>query len=361
MACSTAWHLYCARSKAVDLLVEIVMAGEFALIEHLLRQTRADHATRPPILGPGDDCALIAPSHPNLAWAVTTDMLVSGVHFLETDDPRDLGWKTLAVNLSDLAAMGALPRYVTLAAAIPPEDAQDTAWIDAFFSGFVDCLNTFDVALIGGDTTRGRRTFSVTAMGEVEANRALRRSGAQRDDDIWISGTPGYATLGLRTKLDGIALPPGIASLAHQALHRPQPRVALGLAIIGLAHSAIDVSDGLLQDLGHIARASHCQAILETTLLPSCPAGVDVNLWHTCLLGGGDDYELLFTAPTSARDAVTTLSHQLSLPLTRIGQMHPMQDGAEQGTMSGDAVQLLDQTHQPIDLSLLRTGFDHFA
>ncbi len=337
------------------------MAGEFALIEHLLRQTRADHATRPPILGPGDDCALIAPSHPNLAWAVTTDMLVSGVHFLETDDPRDLGWKTLAVNLSDLAAMGALPRYVTLAAAIPPEDAQDTAWIDAFFSGFVDCLNTFDVALIGGDTTRGRRTFSVTAMGEVEANRALRRSGAQRDDDIWISGTPGYATLGLRTKLDGIALPPGIASLAHQALHRPQPRVALGLAIIGLAHSAIDVSDGLLQDLGHIARASHCQAILETTLLPSCPAGVDVNLWHTCLLGGGDDYELLFTAPTSARDAVTTLSHQLSLPLTRIGQMHPMQDGAEQGTMSGDAVQLLDLTHQPIDLSLLRTGFDHFA
>lgn len=330
------------------------MAGEFALIEHLLRQTRADQATRPPVLGPGDDCALIALSDPKLTWAVTTDMLVSGVHFLDSDDPRDLGWKTLAVNLSDLAAMGAVPRYVTLAAAITPADANDMAWIDAFFGGFVACLESFGVALIGGDTTRGPRIFSVTAMGEVAGDAALRRSGARLDDDIWISGTPGYATLGLRTKLDGIALPTDVAVKADAALHRPQPRVALGRALQGVAHSAIDVSDGLLQDLGHIAHASGLAATLYEAQLPSCPAGVDAALWQTCLLGGGDDYELLFTAPAAARPSIETLADTLAIPLTRIGQMRPSH-------AAGTPVQVLSPTQQPLDLSRLRAGFDHFA
>lgn len=337
------------------------MAGEFALIEHLLRQTRADQATRPPILGPGDDCALINTSNTDLAWAVTTDMLVAGVHFLDNDDPHDLGWKTLAVNISDLAAMGAVPRYVTLAAAILPDDATDTRWIDAFFAGFIECADTFGVSLIGGDTTRGPRTFSVTAMGEVAADGALRRSGAKAGDDIWISGTPGFATLGLRAKLDGIVLPAELISKANEALHRPQPRVALGLALRDIAHSAIDVSDGLLQDLGHIAKASGLQASLEEALLPTCPTGVDNPLWQACLLGGGDDYELLFTAPATTRATIQALRDSLALPLTRIGHMHAVQPAADAGTITPSAVQVLDDAKQPIDLSGLRAGFDHFA
>ena len=337
------------------------MAGEFALIEHLLGQTRADRTTHPAYLGPGDDCALITTSAPALAWAVTTDMLVSGVHFLESDNAEDLGWKTLAVNLSDLAAMGARPRYVTLAAAISPADATDTVWIDRFFAGFRACAHAHDVELIGGDTTRcanGQRTFSVTALGEVIPAQALRRSGAQANDDIWVSGSPGFATLGLRAKLDGVPLPNTVAELADRALHRPQPRIALGLALIDLAHSAIDVSDGLLQDLGHIAQASSLIAALDEARLPACPQGVTPSLWQACLLGGGDDYELLFTAAPHARDAISALATTLSLPLTRIGLMQPLPDT---GTMTSGHVQLLDAARQPVDLTRISAGFDHFA
>lgn len=337
------------------------MASEFGLIEHLLDQARTHPLAHPPVLGPGDDCALIAPSRPDLTWAVTTDMLVAGVHFLDRDPPFDLGWKTLAVNLSDLAAMGAMPRYVTLAAAITPDDARDTRWIDTFFSGFMACAAAYGVALIGGDTTRGPRVFSVTAMGEVAIGRALRRSGARAGDDVWISGNPGYASLGLRAKLDNISLPDTVASAADRALHHPVPRVSLGLALCDLAHSAIDVSDGLLQDLAHIARASGLVAILRSDLLPSCPIGVDPQLWQTCLLGGGDDYELAFTAPESARSAIAAFSKASGLALTRIGQM---QHSAETGTISPSAVstvQVLDAAHNPMDLAHLRAGFDHFA
>lgn len=344
------------------------MAGEFALIEQLLRQTRVDQASppqlHPPLLGPGDDCALINHSQPGLAWAVTTDMLVSGVHFLDDDPPRDLGWKTLAVNISDLAAMGATPRFATLAMAIRPEDALDTTWIESFFAGFVDCARKFNVTLIGGDTTRGSRTFSVTAMGEIAAERALRRSGAQVGDDIWVSGTPGYAALGLRMKLDRLTLPGSIAVATHAALHRPEPRVALGIALRDLAHSAIDISDGLLQDLGHIADASQLNATLNLALLPSCPAGVDRALWQDCLLGGGDDYELLFTAPVKAREDIDTLSKTLSLALTRIGQMQAVQINAETGRIKGPqtfTIRILDDQEQPMNLSGQRLGFDHFA
>lgn len=334
------------------------MAGEFALIEHLLRQTRADRASRPPILGPGDDCALVTTSSPALAWAVTTDMLVAGVHFLDSDNPRDIGWKTLAVNLSDLAAMGAVPRYVTLAAAIHPEDAANTTWIEEFFAGFIDCADSHGVALIGGDTTRGPRVFSITAMGEIVADRALCRSGARPGDDIWVSGEPGYAALGLRAKLDGLVLPADVAVKANVALHHPTPRVALGHALIDLAHSAIDISDGLLQDLGHIARASKLDAILLEQALPPGPIGIDTDLWRNCQLGGGDDYELLFTAPAAVRCDIKALSNSLLLPLTRIGYM---QRNTEAGKMTNHNVQMLDASHKPLDLSRHRAGFDHFA
>lgn len=334
------------------------MAGEFELIEHLLGQVRADRLTHPPVLGPGDDCALIKASSPGMAWAITTDMLVSGVHFLDQDHPYDLGWKTLAVNLSDLAAMGAAPRYVTLAAAIPPEDASDTTWIDSFFSGFMACARQYGVGLIGGDTTRGPRVFSVTALGEVLPDCALRRDRAQSGDDIWVSGAPGYAALGLRAKLDHLDLPENVGTLAERALHHPLPRIELGLALHELAHSAIDVSDGLLQDLGHIARASGLVATLRAEMLPAAPEGIDHALWRACLFGGGDDYELLFTAPPAARPSIQALSHTLSLPLTRIGYM---QKPLGEGTIDSCGVQVLDAAQKFLDLALLSKGFDHFA
>ena len=330
------------------------MAGEFALIERLLNQAGVASAMPAPslLLGPGDDCALIAPPENGTAWAITTDMLVEGTHFLATDDPENLGWKTLAVNLSDLAAMGAQPRYVTLAVALSADDAS-SGWVDQFFRGFSACAQQFGVALIGGDTTRGPRTFCVTAIGSVQPGQALRRNGAQDQDDIWISGNPGLAALGLAYKLGTTTLAPTLAALASKALHRPLPRVALGLALTGLAHSCLDVSDGLLQDLGHITTASGLAATLQQAALPATPTGVNEALWQHCLLGGGDGYELLFTAPAAARDALTALSSQLDLPLHRIGLMHA--DG------TAGRIDLLDAQQQPIDLASIRQGYDHFA
>jgi thiamine-monophosphate kinase len=183
---------------------------------------------------------------------ISTDMLVEGTHFLPDTDPGDLGWKTLAVNVSDIAAMGARPRWATLAAALP--DA-DEAWIAAFARGVFACADEFGIDLIGGDTTRGPRNFCVTIFGEVESGCALRRDGAKAGDEIWVSGRPGRAALGLAHLQGRIRLDEPELSDCIAALQRPQPRVALGLALQGLATSAIDVSDGLLADLGHILEA----------------------------------------------------------------------------------------------------------
>ena len=340
------------------------MAGEFALIERLLGQRLGPSPVALPtsssvtpaadglLLGPGDDCALIAPPAIGDAWAISTDMLIEGTHFLGTDNPEDLGWKTLAVNLSDLAAMGAQPRYATLAMALSSDD-NSQGWIDRFFSGFQQCAAQFGVTLIGGDTTRGTRSFCVTVFGTVSPSRALRRSGAQAGDDIWISGHPGLAALGLQHKLGNITLPDALVASCDQALHHPQPRVALGMALAGLAHSCLDVSDGLLQDLRHITQASDLTAELKQSALPGAPQNVQETLWQACLLGGGDDYELLFSAPASARQTLHTLSQQLDLPLHRIGNM---QKGDNQGT-----IHLINDQGQPIDLTHMRSGFDHFA
>lgn len=330
------------------------MAGEFALIDRLLKQMAPANADqeRGLILGPGDDCALVAPPPAGESWAITTDMLVEGTHFLGTDNPEDLGWKTLAVNLSDLAAMGARPRYVTLAVALLATD-ESTGWVDRFISGFAACAKQYDVCLIGGDTTRGPRSFNVTAIGTVNPSHALRRSGAQDRDDIWVSGNPGLAALGLAHKLGTTALPTDLAKHADAALHHPAPRVDLGLALLGMAHSCLDVSDGLLQDLGHIAQASGLAASLQQTALPAAPDNVAASLWQQCQLGGGDDYELLFTAAPENRARLEKLSTDLQLPLHRIGQMHARN---KTGTIN-----VLDAQQHPVDLHDLRHGFDHFA
>jgi len=313
------------------------MPSEFDLIRQFF--IRPTHHT---LLGAGDDGALIAPT-PGCELVISTDMLVEGTHFLGDTAPFDLGWKTLAVNISDMAAMGATPRWATLAAALP---APSFEWLDAFSRGFFACAEAFNVDLIGGDTTRGPRTFCVTIMGEVPRRQALLRSGAQAGDSIWVSGTPGRAALGLAHLQGRITLAESQREQCLAALHRPQPRVALGLALRGLATAAIDVSDGLLADLGHILTASHCAAELHIPHLP--PAG----LARDGYLSGGDDYELIFTLPAEHRAAMATLAVELDLPLTCIGTMTSL--------TSNQSDRLVIYDDQGLLITPMRHGFDHF-
>jgi len=263
------------------------------------------------VLGVGDDGALIAPT-PGQELVISTDLLVEGTHFLPDTDPEALGWKTLAVNLSDLAAMGAQPRWALLAAVLP---APTSDWIEAFARGFFACAESHGIDLIGGDTTRGPRAFCVTILGEAPAGRALRRNGAKAGDSIWVSGKPGRAALGLAHLQGSTKLAEPALNECLAALHRPQPRVALGLALRGIASAAIDVSDGLLADLGHILEQSKLAARLQ---IPNLPAA---GLERDCLLAGGDDYELLFTAAPEFDSDIKALAGKLELPLTRIGEI----------------------------------------
>jgi thiamine-monophosphate kinase len=319
------------------------MASEFEIIRK--------YFTRPApsaVLGAGDDCALLAPRH-GMLLAVTSDMLLAGRHFLANDDPGKLGHKALAVNLSDLAAMGADPRWATLAIALPEADEK---WIAAFADGFFRLAARFDTELIGGDTTKGPLTICITAIGEVPPNLALRRDAALAGDDVWLSGATGEAALAIahlkgRVQLDGTARE---ACLAR--LHTPEPRVELGGRLRGLARSAIDISDGLLADLGHILEASGVGAELAWEDIPRAPAiaaCADEALARECALSGGDDYELVFTAPPFRRAEIEATGKELEIVLTRIGVTVPGAPSAVLRDASGKAI------------SLVRGGFDHFA
>ena len=312
------------------------MPSEFALIDRYFKRP-----TRHTLLGVGDDGALIAPT-PGRELVVSTDMLVEGTHFLADTGAEALGWKCLAVNISDMAAMGAQPRWAMLGITVPP--APTFEWLDDFARGFFACADEFGVDLIGGDTTRGPRAICVTILGEVAAGRALRRSGAGTGDSIWISGRPGRAALGL-AHLQGrtVLREPQLADCLA-ALHRPQPRVELGLALPGLATAAIDVSDGLLADLGHILEQSAVAARLQIPQLPA--AGLE----RDCLLAGGDDYELLFTAAAASTAAILALAAELQLPLTCIGEI-----------VSGPAGRLVLCDADGRDITPARRGFDHFG
>lgn len=322
------------------------MAAEFALIDQ--------YFTRPTpsaVLGPGDDCALLEPS-PGKQLAVTTDMLVAGTHFLPDTDPKNLGWKALAVNLSDLAAMGATPRWVTLAGALP---AADEAWIGQFAAGFFACADEYGVDVVGGDTTRGPLNICVTALGEIEPGRALRRDGAKAGDQIWVSGRPGLASLGLAQLQGKIQLPEPWPRLCIGALEKPRPRVALGQALVGIASAAIDVSDGLLADLGHIAERSGCAAAVKLVQLPHLPKGesYDADLRRMaleCQLAGGDDYELCFTAPGPQSQAISRIAADLELPLWCIGEMTAGPSGE---------VTVFDPDGKAVEFE--HKGFDHFG
>jgi thiamine-monophosphate kinase len=301
------------------------------------------------LLGVGDDCALVAPED-GAAYAVSTDMLVEGRHFLAGADAAKLGHKALAVNLSDLAAMGAAPRYATLALALPEADA---AWLARFTQGFFKLADAFGVELIGGDTTRGPRNISVSVIGSVPPDLALRRDGAKVGDDVWVSGCTGDAGLALAHQQGRVHL--SDAALAHclARLDAPVPCVALGLALRGLARSAIDVSDGLVADMGHIGERSGVAIELRYAALPrsrALAACADTNLARDCLLGGGDDYELAFTAAPAARASIESLARELGLTLTRIGVVC----AGEPGLVSVyDAAGALMQ--------LGSKGFDHFS
>ena len=318
------------------------MSSEFSLIQRFFTKP-APQA----VLGVGDDAALMAIS-PNTELAVSTDMLVSGTHFFPDADPRKLGWKTLAVNVSDMAAMGANPRWATLALSLP---RADEAWLSAFASGFFACAKEFDVDLVGGDTTRGPLNLSVTIFGEVERGQALRRDGAKAGEDIWVSGTLGGSALALKALKNEVELNPEHLEACRRLLDQPQPRVELGLALRGIASSALDISDGLLGDLGHILERSDVGAELCFDALPAHPAlePLLVQSWaQQCVLAGGDDYELCFTAPRTRHDEIKALEESLGLKLTCIGRIT-----AEAG------LQLLDASGQPLQTT--KGGYDHFA
>jgi thiamine-monophosphate kinase len=288
--------------------------GEFDLIKAYFSHPAHTEGL---ILGVGDDCALLEPS-PGMMLAVTTDTMVSGVHFLPDDDPRDLGHKLIAVNLSDLAAMGARPRWLFLNLTLP---AVDEGWLAAFADGLFAQAKRHGAVLAGGDTTRGPLAFGLTALGELPADQALRRSGARTGDWVCVSGIPGEAAAGLAHRLGEHLLPKGLAAQALARLHRPEPRVALGLALRGVATSAIDISDGLAQDLGHILAASRVGATLELARLPSSPvleALPKDRAWRH-QLAGGDDYELLFTLPPVEAGRLP----DLPAPVTVIGRIDP--------------------------------------
>lgn len=322
--------------------------GEFDLIaRHFTRPVRRNP------LGVGDDCALLAPA-PGMQLAVSTDMLVEGRHFFADVDPRHLGHKALAVNLSDLAACGAQPLACTLALALP---SVDDDFLRGLAEGFFALADAHGIELVGGDTTAGPLNLCVSVFGEVPAGQALLRSGARPGNELWVSGTLGLARLGLEVLLGTLTLAGDDLAAARRALELPQPRVPLGLALRGLATSAIDLSDGLLGDLGHVLRRSGAAlgdaslgATLHARALPCHPALAaqppERRLQYQ--LTGGDDYELLFTAPPQHHAAVRAAAQAAATPVHCIGRIEPA--GAPLRVLDADGTVLATPWH----------AFDHF-
>jgi len=286
--------------------------GEFDLIaKYFTREVKRA------ALGVGDDCALFCTA-PGMQLATSSDMLVEGRHFLSTVNPARLGHKALAVNLSDLAACGAKPLAFTLALALP---RADEAFLDGFSRGLLALADQHDCELIGGDTTQGPLTICITVFGEVPPGEALLRSGACAGDELYVSGQLGDARLALELTRGNVALPGAAFDQVRRAMEEPQPRVALGLALRGIATSAIDVSDGLLGDLGHILRRSGVGANVEVDAVPRSAVLHEQTpaLQHICTLAGGDDYELVFTAPPQRTPQVREAAQRAGVSVTRIG------------------------------------------
>ena len=323
------------------------LRGEFALIARHFARAARDPAVR---VGIGDDAAVIAPA-PGHELVLAVDMMVEGRHFVAGTDPERLGHKILAVNLSDLAAMGARPRWALLAGALPDDD---DAWLTAFSRGLFALAARHRVDLVGGDTTRGPRNLCLTIAGDVPAGAAILRSGARAGDDLWVSGRLGDAMLGLAALERRTTLDEASQASCVQRLERPTPRVELGIALRGIASAMLDVSDGLDGDLRHLLDASSVGAVVELAELPRSDAldrkldGSERDLALACLLAGGDDYELVFAAPADKRDAVAAAGRTVDVAVTRIGRI-----------VADDELAVLDESGAPLDT--LPRAFDHFA
>jgi len=321
--------------------------NEFELIERFFTRPPRAPSVR---LAIGDDAALLAPSA-GCEIAISVDMLVSGRHFHADTDAQKLGHKTLAVNLSDMAAMGATPKWALLAGALPANDAQ---WLGAFARGFLALADAHGVDLVGGDTTRGPLTLCVTIIGEVPAASALLRSGAQVGDDVYLSGEVGDAALALAAMNGRLPLDAQALNAARERLETPTPRIALGQALRGVATAALDISDGIAGDLTHILERSGVGATVHLAAIPRSAAlsrlldGPHRRLAIECLLAGGDDYELCFTAPPSAAGRVAAIAASEKLPLTRVGTI-----------TRGSGLVVCDE--QGIALPELPRAYDHFA
>jgi len=320
------------------------MLSEFDLIKQYFVQN--DAADSRIALGIGDDCALLNHS-PGMQLAISSDMLVSGRHFFPDADPYNLGHKCLAVNLSDLAAMGAKPIAFTLALSLPEANPD---WLSQFSKGLLDLAKVHDCRLIGGDTTKGPLNICITIFGELPPGSALQRDAAQVDDDIWVSGNLGDARLALAAYWKELTLSDADHLLAATRMHAPTPRIELGIALRGVAHAALDISDGLVGDLGHILDRSKLGASLYIDRLPAGPIlqQQSLNKRREFTLAGGDDYELCFTAPAHQREAVAAAGLASNTKVTRIGRIE-----AEKG------LRLLDDQHHSVELSL--QAFDHFT
>jgi thiamine-monophosphate kinase len=319
--------------------------SEFELITRFFT-----HRTRGTTLGVGDDAALVRVRRGN-ELAVSVDMLVEGHHFFSNADPALLGHKALAVNLSDLAAMGATPRWTTLALALP---RVDTRWLEAFSRGFMMLARRHRVDLVGGDTTRGPLAICVQIMGEIPAGKALRRDGAKVGDDVWVSGQLGEAATALSAIKGRIRMPKSERRALEQRLHAPIPRVGLGLALRGVARSAIDISDGLVADLGHICERSKVRAVIEWEAIPTTPTvrfHAQSERGAQALLAGGDDYELCFTASSRRRSDVLRAAGRARVKVTLIGRI-------ESAARALALVQVLDSVGKP--LRIQTRGYDHF-
>ena len=317
--------------------------NEFDFITQYLKRQHRDVDV---VLGIGDDAAIIRP-RTGFDLCVSSDMLLANRHFFADVAAADLAHKVLAVNLSDMAAMGAIPRWVVLSVALPE---LQTAWLTAFCDAWFALCAQYGVTLIGGDTTQGALAFNVTIMGEVPQGQALRRDAAQMGDDVWVSGRVGLAAAALQHLQGRLALPPMVLAECEGALLRPTPRVALGQMLLPIAHAAQDVSDGLAQDLGHILQASQVGATIEVDCLPTLPALQTVlpQAWQELALSGGDDYELVFTAAAQHREQIEHIGQSLGVPVSRIGCI-----------TADKSLRLIHADGSPFFLS--KQGFDHFG
>lgn len=321
------------------------MSSEFDIIRRFFSPAYQDKSIV--ALAGGDDCALLTPTS-GMQIAISSDMLVQGRHFFDDADAKKLGHKSLAVNLSDLAAMGAKPVGFTLALSLPHINE---VWLANFSEGLLALAATHNCQLIGGDTTKGPLNICITIFGETPIRQALRRDAAQINDDIWVTGSLGDARLGLATLQNKIILDAQDLQQATKALHEPVPRIALGILLRNIAHAAIDISDGLIGDLSHILQKSHCGATINVDNIPVGKVLTKQTraMQREFALSGGDDYELCFTAPQKNRDAILHAAHTCDTPITRIGKI----------TAQTSGLQFIDTKGDKVSLSL--SSFDHFS